>query len=94
LSRPGTAHSGLSPSTPIINQDIAIGQSDESSFSIDVPSSQMTLAYVDKKQKNKKTLPNTVCILFSIFLNAWQSKEDGKGPFPLFPFIGQESNEN
>ena len=48
LPRGGTAHSGLHPPTPIINQekaltDLPISQSDGGIFSIDVLASKMTL---------------------------------------------------
>ena len=58
LPRDGTAHSGLSPPTPIINQEkgspaMPTGQSDGGMFSVEVLSSQMTMACVELTKTNK-----------------------------------------
>lgn len=52
LPRDGTTHSGLNPSTSIINQenvpeDLPTGQTDEEILSTEVHSSQMTLSCIN-----------------------------------------------
>lgn len=54
LTGSGTTHSGLCPPTSIINQENGLpGYSDGSIFSINVPSSQMTLVCVKLTKSNQ-----------------------------------------
>lgn len=68
LPRDGTNHSDLGPSTITTSQENAlyVGKYDRDILSTDIPSSQMTLAYIMLiKNKTTKTNQHRVCACMS-----------------------------